>query len=279
MLTSSERLDIAADPTRYSAPTASPNIGGMHEIGAIRETRVRRIADDNLRSMTSQFDSSFAQEPKLIDSHFSQQDTDRKSNLHSQILAYWAERLRDPSAALAVNDALKFTDLVPATAILPRVAGVTDYSIPITTSQFDGSFAREQWLIGSNFNRHDTDRKSNLRKQVLSYWAERPRDSSVVQAVNDALKFIDLVPATAVLPHVAFAEDDEVNFFWRQDGLFIDIGFVGDGMMHYYVSADAQGVDSDASIQFIGRSLPRDIMKTIPTVRDEYGKDSHGRVY
>ena len=157
------------------------------------------------------------------------------------------------------------------TATMPRTRAqdATDYSTPTAIAQFDSSFAREPWLIGTNFNLQDTDQKLNLRKQVLSYRAERPLDSSVTQAVNDALKFIDIIPATAILPYVALADDGEVNFFWRRDGLFIDIGFVGDGMMHYYVSADAQGVDSDASIQFSGRSLPRDIVKTIPRLRDE----------
>ena len=148
----------------------------------------------------------------------------------------------------------------------------------MSTARFDSSSAREPWSVGSKFIPQDTDRKSSLRKQVLSYRAERPRESSLAQAVNDALRFIDLIPATAVLPYVALADDGEVNFFWRRDGLFIDIGFVGDDMMHYYVSARAQGVDSDASIQFTGRSLPRDIVKTMPRLPLEFGTDSYGRV-
>ena len=103
-----------------------------------------------------------------------------------------------------------------------------------------------------------------LRKQVLSYRAERPRDRSLAVAVNDAWRFIDLIPATATLPQVALADDGEVNMYWRGDGLLIDVGFVGDGMMHYYVSHEAQGVDVDASIQLGDRSLPQDIQKTIP---------------
>lgn len=108
---------------------------------------------------------------------------------------------------------------------------------------------------------------SDLRRRVLSYRAERPRDPLLAQAVNDALRFIDLVPATATLPQVALADDGEVNFLWRGDGLLIDIGFIGDGSMHYFVSDEAQGVDSDASIPFSGRSLPRDIERTMPRAR------------
>ena len=94
-----------------------------------------------------------------------------------------------------------------------------------------------------------------LRKQILSYRAERPRDRSLAAAVKDALRFIDLIPATATLPQVALADDGEINFFWRGDGLLIDVGFVGDGTMHYYVADEGEGVDVDASIEFSGRSL------------------------
>ena len=113
--------------------------------------------------------------------------------------------------------------------------------------------------------KRDADRTSALREQVLSYRAERPRDSSVAKAVNDALTFIDLIPATATLPYVALAEDGEVNFYWRlRKSLLIDVGFVGDGMMHYYLWDEASGADVDASIPFSGRSLPPDIVKTMP---------------
>ena len=122
-------------------------------------------------------------------------------------------------------------------------------------------------LTSISSTHQDSARTSSLRKQVLSYRAERPRDPSLAQAVNDSLRFIDLIPATVTLPEVALADDGEINFFWRSDGLLIDIGFVGDGLMHYYVSDEARCVDSDASIQFNGSSLAQDIKMTIPRLR------------
>ena len=117
---------------------------------------------------------------------------------------------------------------------------------------------------GLHIAERDAGRTSALRKQVLSYRTERPRDSSVAKAENDALMFIDLMPAAATLPYVALAEDGEVNFYWRlRKSLLIDAGFVGDRMMHYYLWDEAGGADVDASIPFSGRSLPPDIVKAM----------------
>lgn len=143
--------------------------------------------------------------------------------------------------------------------------------------RFSASFVDEQWLIGTHVVEWESDRTSSLRKQVLSYRAERPQNSSVAKAVYDALKFIDLIPATATLPYVALADDGEVNFYWRRRAsLLIDVGFVGDSVMHYYVWDEASGVDVDASIPFSGRSLPPDIVKTLPPLRGQFGMDAHG---
>ena len=151
----------------------------------------------------------------------------------------------------------------------------TGYGSWMAVTPFESTTAGEFWLVLAT-SLQLSDHASDLRKQVLSYRAERPRDSSLAEAVIDALGFIDLIPATATLPQVALADDGEINFFWRSDGLLIDIGFVGDGMMHYYVSDEAQGVDVDGSVQFSGRSLPRDIQMTMPSGR--FGTYAYGRV-
>ena len=160
----------------------------------------------------------------------------------------------------------------------PTTLAANHYSLQRVAHWSGASFVDEQWLIGTHVVERESDRTFALRKQVLSYRAERPRDSSVAKAVNDALQFIDLIPATATLPYVALADDGEVNFYWRRGkSLLIDVGFIGDGMMHYYVWDEDGGADVDASIPFSGRSLPPDIVKTIPRPPGRYGTDAHGR--
>lgn len=152
---------------------------------------------------------------------------------------------------------------------MPRPnARAEDYGLQVVALPIDASYCDELWLISTYYVEPNVDRTSDLRGQVLSYQMERPHDLSLASAVNDALKFIDLVPATATLPYVALADDGEVNFYWRRgESLLIDVGFVGDDMMHYYVWDEASGVDADASIPFSGRSLPRDIVNSIPQLR------------
>ncbi len=67
------------------------------------------------------------------------------------------------------------------------------------------------------------------------------------------------------MPHVSIAEDGEVNFCRRRPGLFIDIGFYGDGQIHYYVRVEAAGIDVHGSEPFDGRSMPRRLMVPITT--------------
>lgn len=159
------------------------------------------------------------------------------------------------------------------------VRDTTSYDSWMAATSFESSTVEKLWPVVTTSIHQGSDRTSELRKRVLSYRAEHSRDSSLAQAVNDALRFIDLIPATAILPQIALADDGEVNFFWRGNGLLIDIGFIGDGMMHYYISDEAKGVDSDDSIQFSGRSLPRDIEMAMPRFLGEFGTYSHGRVY
>ena len=54
-------------------------------------------------------------------------------------------------------------------------------------------------------------------------------------AVNDAERFArNLAIASMHLPHISAADDGEINFWWDHDGLYIDLGFFGDGTYSFY---------------------------------------------
>lgn len=67
------------------------------------------------------------------------------------------------------------------------------------------------------------------------------------------------------MPHVSVAADGEINFFRRQKGLFADIGFFGDGQIHYYVRVEDLGIDVAGSRAFDGESLPRELVIPLAT--------------
>ena len=113
------------------------------------------------------------------------------------------------------------------------------------------------------------DHKEPIRERIRSIMVEtddRVEGTPPSQAaINDALQFVDLLPADSPLPHVSLADDGEINFFRRRHGLFVDIGFFGDGQIHYYARVEALGIDVDGSEPFSGRSLPRDLVIPITT--------------
>ena len=113
------------------------------------------------------------------------------------------------------------------------------------------------------------DYREQLRERIRSVMINADNclngTSPSRQAIDDALQFVDLLPADARVLHVSAADDGEINFFRRGHGVFVDIGFFGDGEIHYYACVDALGIDVDGSQPFTGRSLPRDLVIPITT--------------
>ncbi len=62
------------------------------------------------------------------------------------------------------------------------------------------------------------------------------------QAFADARAFIYTLPASVpiLLPYLGLADDGEINFLWKQDGIHIDLGFYGTGTFSYF----ARGKDN-----------------------------------
>ena len=55
------------------------------------------------------------------------------------------------------------------------------------------------------------------------------------QAFEDARLFIRHLPPVAIrLPNMRLADDGEMNFLWKEDGIHIDLGFYGTGAFSYF---------------------------------------------
>ena len=72
------------------------------------------------------------------------------------------------------------------------------------------------------------DRLEELRQSGDSYvypGGTRPADA----AFNDARLFIENLPVLAIEPAISLVVDGEINFSWKTDDIYVDLGFYGDG--------------------------------------------------
>ena len=110
-----------------------------------------------------------------------------------------------------------------------------------------------------------------IRGKIQSYaelrrgWGEPNSLPPTPGAVTEALRFLELIPQSAILPKVAPSGDGEINFFWKGPGLYVDVGLRGDGQIDYYARSDGKNIDKDDSETFGGNSVPHAVLSAIRT--------------
>ena len=127
-----------------------------------------------------------------------------------------------------------------------------------------------QFLISKD--RFNENSKTNLLNKVEEFshlkpgWGETDSIPPNTNAISQARKFIDLLPAGADLPQISVAEDGEVIFFWRSDSAYVDVGLWGDDEIYYYAHVENAGIDVDGSELFSAQSLPKELINAIEQV-------------
>lgn len=132
-------------------------------------------------------------------------------------------------------------------------------------------------LPGYSRDRDLGDWKSALRSKILSYFTlpEGPVGKDFAgndilnpsrDTVRESLRFLDLLPRWTPLPTVGRADDGEINFFWRRTGVFIDVGFYGDGHLYYLARIDSLDLDRDGMEPIGAPVLPRDLVVALGAV-------------
>jgi len=115
------------------------------------------------------------------------------------------------------------------------------------------------------------NQRQTIQETILSFlslkpgWGEPHYVPPRRTAIDDALRFLDRIPADCMLPHASPAGDGEVNLCWRRGGLFIDVGFYGDGKVCYYARVDSKGLDTHDEKDFSRQEIPRTLLAAIPT--------------
>lgn len=79
------------------------------------------------------------------------------------------------------------------------------------------------------------------------------------QAFDDAEKFIGNLDPTIPAPHISLANDGEINFWWNDMGVYIDLGFYGTGSYSYYAK-DKEGEEYGDEEISASNGLPQEIM-------------------
>ena len=79
-------------------------------------------------------------------------------------------------------------------------------------------------------------------------------------AVDDAERFArSLNLASLPLPHISAADDGEINFWWERDGLYVDLGFFGDGSYSFYARLP-NGKEMTEDEAPVSRPLPSELL-------------------
>ena len=128
----------------------------------------------------------------------------------------------------------------------------------------------------SPFSAPGEDPKSVLRLRIQSFlclpnlagydFAGNPVLNPSEETVKEALRFLDLLPPRIPMPIVGRADDGEINFFWRRTGVFIDVGFYGDGNLYYLARIEASDLDRDGMEPIRAPVLPRDLIVALAAV-------------
>ena len=85
------------------------------------------------------------------------------------------------------------------------------------------------------------------------------------QAFADARTFIrawNKMPMPA--PHLTLADDGEINFYWGEDGIHIDLGFYGTGAYSYYAHGKGEERFSDNNVP-ASSGLPVELLGLLGT--------------
>ena len=88
----------------------------------------------------------------------------------------------------------------------------------------------------------DVTEKINEFKFYEVNWDGYEGIAASSETVNDAIKFINKLPSNTTVPRPGLSGDGEISLFWEDNGVYIDIGFFGDGKYTLYAK-DSQEIE------------------------------------
>jgi hypothetical protein len=127
---------------------------------------------------------------------------------------------------------------------------------------------------GTNAGQLVKDWKATQSAKIISYrdlahdWDHDGGLPPADGAIRDALAFLNALPSIRSEPRLYLAGDGEIGFSWVSGSDYIDVGFYGDGHIHYYARVGAAGINRPESGPFdrqrhLTGLIPEDLRKAI----------------
>lgn len=85
------------------------------------------------------------------------------------------------------------------------------------------------------------------------------------ETINDTINFLKHLPGNTKLPYAGLSGDGEINLFWDEDNIYIDIGFIGDNKFSYY-ARNKSGKEISGDDISISGTLPDELIRLIKTI-------------
>lgn len=95
-------------------------------------------------------------------------------------------------------------------------------------------------------------------------WNGRGTTAPTQASVEEAELFVRYLFSLGSItpPHISASGDGEIDFYWKQNGFTLDLGFVGDGTYSYYAHLpNGQEIIEDEAA--LGEHLPQAIVDLI----------------
>lgn len=97
------------------------------------------------------------------------------------------------------------------------------------------------------------------RTTERSPWVDEPDE----RAFLEAIQFVKAWKRDPTfMPDIGIADDGELNFFWDQSGIHVDLGFYGDGSYSYY-ARDQHGAHCECDDESPENGMTEELAKIL----------------
>lgn len=174
------------------------------------------------------------------------------------------------NSAISLRDHSKRNSLVVMTFAASLLFSSTAVCSPDTISkrytETGTSFIGNWEGTNDSFaDREDNKAIAKVRKlrQYPDNWDGNGAVAPDRKAVSEAEDFMRILLSRELkLPYISLANDGEINFFWDDGDISLDLGFYGEGFYSYY-GKDKNGKEYMADEIPCSKELPADILKLL----------------